>query len=1482
MSHRAQFATILIGVVLGACNVGQGSEVAASSNSALDIPQDVSTPLTWEGSAIDLYVADAWSACSAVADESTTSPTDDCSILPPTTHDRYMERILQLMETSRSACETATIVNSQAVYYNLNNFTCSATPLDPGNTLRHWDWVRKTNECNNVTTSTGTAQRAAPLTLERMPGVISSLQSPPSVAALEADDIVRTPGINLCIAQRLRHLAPGTAGASTLTLSAADQRELLSITRDRAQMALLGYARLARLLATPQLKVMATTSLEVAQDWFNNLNGGSSFLDELGDDFAAAVQVHTIATSDLFGLLARSASARIPWGAPSGTDSIALQFAEGSWRERSLALLYGGDPLAPTIGGTTPWAHFPFTSLSISAGLVVDHSAVDVREPQVDQLLQILRRYDGIDLREAPNAEGKHEVNVSLSANRIYRAGEAGVRTATCSNKINNVCQLVAPEDVEDPTLGIDGFLLWKNSRITLDHATTLTRLLADQIGFITDKKRGNATFLQESSGSADVLGIKSVTTKMGKDAGDYYHLDKDALMLERAEPETFEGEYFSKQIYIPTTIFTDADAYSQFFVWAGNSPNPPEGDRVTGAVKALAIVRHQLSLVDDDLANSVPSANTARLLAHETEIKNLIGAAIGSNFLLTEYQPQNYQKVSDGNGGFTTNVVNPTQMRITEYVAPDDAFWNSGVTPSALSLGFDDSGDFAVTPLESTTSKGFLNVDLTTVLTGVSPLGNSILQSKSPFSLRAQYTNQDAPMSRWEASIVSTGGTVGVEKTGSGSTGPSTYRLLLAHSVGAFPQAAANGGTLNRAGKRTVALQPSNPAQPMYDGFGYPVQLVPPSDSTLLGGAPGQSALNIYLSNAKQAADSAVAAITISFQTLLEEQKDQLAIEAQVAKSTQVISATQQSQCGQVNAKKCQADSALVLTPLLTQGLRTNEAVAHSTCVNGNDDHATLACAVYKMFHNYDVSMSLPNIVAGQLNKVVQPTFSDYAGGSLQAIFISAWADFRHLRDLLAQVYTGYGAADAKINAADATLAALKGEIANDCNPGQLILALMEGVSVSAGFPGGASVSVSMQPYFELMKKCQDLSTGIAPDQAQVVLAAALAINDMAEETMRVGDGAARVALDGAAGNEKAEQAQLAVETAQLDIQLARITAPTTTALYRRYHSYDAWRAQALLESARRYAVLARRAIEARYVIDLSTLQEPEPLVGAPASWADQVYEYDLNMPSAVGLTIGPQQTTGSIYPNAIVDYVQNLQRFVDGYILARPTTSAQADSEVLSLPGPSGLQGAGALPPGVIDSSSYRWDFYCPSQAAWVLRSSPNIDGVCGMESPTRARMTFSLDPWGRVGGTVGVPAYVSRYNSRWNRLVINVVGTGILDCSKAGDPLTCYTQSFLRYNLSQVGPSWVTDFSEVFHALNVQRGQIEGGKALAAEEWLDPLANGWSKPFVSAVARSEYADRPFGGTYELVFQLGPEVTLSHIERIQVLLESNYWVKQ
>lgn len=235
-------------------------------------------------------------------------------------------------------------------------------------------------------------------------------------------------------------------------------------------------------------------------------------------------------------------------------------------------------------------------------------------------------------------------------------------------------------------------------------------------------------------------------------------------------------------------------------------------------------------------------------------------------------------------------------------------------------------------------------------------------------------------------------------------------------------------------------------------------------------------------------------------------------------------------------------------------------------------------------------------------------------------------------------------------------------------------------------------------------------------------------------------------------------------------------------------------------------------------------------------------------------------------------------------GYAIARPSATAQTDTEVVSLPGPDGLFEAGpALPPGVLDGTAFAWSFLCPSAAEWTPRpSTGSSDAACGTLAPVRARLSFALDPWGRLNGAIADEPDTKRYNARWNKLAINMVGTKVLDCSKASDPLGCYSQPFLRYSLSSEGPSWVTDSDHVWRLLGVPVGQVEGAKALASEQWIDPLVTAWSKPFISAIARTELTERPFGSAYSLEFEIAPEVILSHIERVQVLIGSDYWVSQ
>ena len=350
-----------------------------------------------------------------------------------------------------------------------------------------------------------------------------------------------------------------------------------------------------------------------------------------------------------------------------------------------------------------------------------------------------------------------------------------------------------------------------------------------------------------------------------------------------------------------------------------------------------------------------------------------------------------------------------------------------------------------------------------------------------------------------------------------------------------------------------------------------------------------------------------------------------------------------------------------------------------------------------------------------------------------MQKDFIDEWSSLTEMRDQLVEVETAWEAADAAILNAENVLSAKQQEQQFNCNPATLALSTAEGLSVSSGFT--PSVSFSPGPLIEQAKKCADESSQLVAVLDQPLQAIPQATDTMASELLRCADDAKTLRSAYADTQAAVHQAKLATHQAEVDAELATMADLDHQSLFRQVHSSDLFQAKALLESARRYSVIARRAIEARYVVDLSTMTTAEPLVAPPASWADDVYKYDLSAPAAVGLTVGAAQDTGSTYPNAIVDYVDNLNRFVNGFVIARPSTAVASDTEVLSLPGPTGLVTGTGQFPGVIDGMAYKWQFQCPD-ASWVqIPSSGDPDAACESGAAALARLTFTLDPWGRV---------------------------------------------------------------------------------------------------------------------------------------------------
>ena len=75
-----------------------------------------------------------------------------------------------------------------------------------------------------------------------------------------------------------------------------------------------------------------------------------------------------------------------------------------------------------------------------------------------------------------------------------------------------------------------------------------------------------------------------------------------------------------------------------------------------------------------------------------------------------------------------------------------------------------------------------------------------------------------------------------------------------------------------------------------------------------------------------------------------------------------------------------------------------------------------------------------------------------------------------------------------------------------------------------------------------------------------------------------------------------------------------------------------------------------------------------------------------------------------------------------------------------------------------------------------------------------------------------------------------------------------------------------------------LDIPEAEIEAGKAPTLGEFLDVLQNGWGKPFIEAVARTELIGRPLNGTYTLELTGGLDVSFDNIETVQMLLSQTY----
>jgi hypothetical protein len=147
----------------------------------------------------------------------------------------------------------------------------------------------------------------------------------------------------------------------------------------------------------------------------------------------------------------------------------------------------------------------------------------------------------------------------------------------------------------------------------------------------------------------------------------------------------------------------------------------------------------------------------------------------------------------------------------------------------------------------------------------------------------------------------------------------------------------------------------------------------------------------------------------------------------------------------------------------------------------------------------------------------------------------------------------------------------------------------------------------------------------------------------------------------------------------------------------------------------------------------------------------------------------------------------------------------------------------------------------------------------------------------------GFGGLDGQVSQdnYNLRIVDLALNVVGTGVLDCSSNGGE-ACYASAFIEYDLDHTAfNAPIVDYNQQTHCFNFAKGSIKGGKALAAERYITlPLGSGDEGLLgQTAFRKTELFGRPLSGLYKLRIKDNPALVWENVEDIQFIVGHRYW---
>lgn len=132
---------------------------------------------------------------------------------------------------------------------------------------------------------------------------------------------------------------------------------------------------------------------------------------------------------------------------------------------------------------------------------------------------------------------------------------------------------------------------------------------------------------------------------------------------------------------------------------------------------------------------------------------------------------------------------------------------------------------------------------------------------------------------------------------------------------------------------------------------------------------------------------------------------------------------------------------------------------------------------------------------------------------------------------------------------------------------------------------------------------------------------------------------------------------------------------------------------------------------------------------------------------------------------------------------------------------------------------------------------------------------------------------------FNYRIQNVAVNFVGTGLRDCS--GQPDSCNGGGFVQYSLSHQGPFFVRNhFGGTFEA-KLFDGNIEHARGLGIERYITNPISSADSSLLQPYMHGELSGRPLDGNFVLRIWESPELDLSKITDVQVIMDYGYWTR-